>query len=407
MALCDDPMDDGDPSAQEPASSKSDRIMSSVFFVTTYEPQDRRNWSGIAWSMRSALVSQGFSVEDVGPLTEKPSWLSRQWQRYGVRRGERFWMEREASVARSYGREILRRIPKDAQGVIFSPSSLPIAKLRCRLPIVFWTDATFASLYGFYSSFSGACRRTVRSGHHLETSALRRADAALYSSTWAANSAVDAYGADPDKVHVVPFGANLTNLPDRREVLSRIRAATPKRIRFLSIGVEWERKGMDRCLAFVREMIRRGHECELTIVGCQPAPTVPRLPAWVRLIDYVDKNINGAEEVFRELYATADFFLLLARADCTPIVLSEALAFGIPCVCTAVGGVEDVVGTDGSSLIVPPGCPMGETAKLVEQYLPGSEAYERLALSAFRRYQARLSWSVTGAKLKDLFNTLS
>ena len=99
--------------------------------------------------IRSNLASWGLRIVDVNPLKEEPSVFSRLVQRYHRRRGTKFWMERELSVARDYARQISDRIPRNARGVVFSTSTLPIAQLKATHPIVFWTDATFASLYDF------------------------------------------------------------------------------------------------------------------------------------------------------------------------------------------------------------------------------------------------------------------
>jgi len=51
-----------------------------------------------------------------------------------------------------------------------------------------------------------ARRNNMRQGDEQERAALQAAAAAIYPSHWARKSAVTHYGADPAKVHVVPFG---------------------------------------------------------------------------------------------------------------------------------------------------------------------------------------------------------
>jgi hypothetical protein len=73
----------------------------------------------------------------------------------------------------------------------------------------------------FYPDFTNLCTETIRHGNEMEQSALSRCRLAIYSSEWAANSAIQHYNVNPTKVRVVPFGANIEC--DRRiEDIARI-----------------------------------------------------------------------------------------------------------------------------------------------------------------------------------------
>lgn len=99
--------------------------------------------------------------------------------------------------------------------VVFSPGTIPIAHLKTNYPIVFWADATFAGMIDFYPSFSNLCSRSIRDGNRMEQAALSKCSLAIYSSEWAAKTALDNYDVNPQKVKVVPFGANISC--DRKE----------------------------------------------------------------------------------------------------------------------------------------------------------------------------------------------
>ena len=58
-------------------------------------------------------------------------------------------------------------------------------------------------------NLSKVCSHKLSYGNELEQSALSRCTLAIFSSEWAANTAVQNYDVHPDKVRVVPFGANL------------------------------------------------------------------------------------------------------------------------------------------------------------------------------------------------------
>src|SRR5260370_38881836 len=74
----------------------------------------------------------------------------------------------------------------------------------------------------------------------IQPLALNKARAGISSSTWAARSAIEDYGTDPAKVHVVPFGPNLDD-PPTPEVAPARQPRPPCRL--LSLPAEWARKG--------------------------------------------------------------------------------------------------------------------------------------------------------------------
>src|SRR6185436_3482760 len=89
-------------------------------------------------------------------------------------------------------------------------------------------------------------------GHAMEQRAIDRAALAIYSSDWAASSAIARYHADRNKVKVVPFGANIEESRTLEEVRAMI-AARPRDVcRLLFVGVGWERKGGDIAIEVAR-----------------------------------------------------------------------------------------------------------------------------------------------------------
>ena len=74
------------------------------------------------------------------------------------------------------------------------------------------------------------------------------------------------------------------------------------------------------------------------------------------LVDYINsENVSDyvnlypsshGERSFKELidiYASSDMFLLLSEYDCFPTTLLEAMASGLPCVASSVGGIPNII----------------------------------------------------------------
>jgi glycosyltransferase involved in cell wall biosynthesis len=86
--------------------------------------------------------------------------------------------------------------------------------------------------------------------------------------------------------------------------------------------------------------------CELTVVTERPQPET----RGVRVYNGLGPN----DPQLLSLYRDADIFALPTFADCRAVVLSEAMAAGLPVVTTSVGAQPEAVGSGVTGLIVPP-----------------------------------------------------
>jgi len=66
------------------------------------------------------------------------------------------------------------------------------------------------------------------------------------------------------------------------------------------------------------------------------------------------KFIGYANSV--EWYKKVDVFTLSSNSEGVPYALLEAMSCGLPCVCTDVGGISEIL-ADGLGFVVPPGQP--------------------------------------------------
>jgi glycosyltransferase involved in cell wall biosynthesis len=97
-------------------------------------------------------------------------------------------------------------------------------------------------------------------------------------------------------------------------------------------------------------------------------------------------------------YAAADLMVLASRAETYGMVVTEALARGLPVVAAEVGGLPEALGhgADGSrpGLLVPPGNPAALGAAL-RAWLGDAELRERLRRTARERRESLAGWSTT------------
>ena len=109
-------------------------------------------------------------------------------------------------------------------------------------------------------------------------------------------------------------------------------------------------------------------------------------------------------------YAAADLVVLASRAETYGMVVTEALARGLPLVATEVGGVTEALGhgADGirPGLLVPPDDPAALSAAL-RAWLGDAELRGRLRRTASERRDSLSGWSTTASVMAGVLSGVS
>jgi glycosyltransferase involved in cell wall biosynthesis len=98
-------------------------------------------------------------------------------------------------------------------------------------------------------------------------------------------------------------------------------------------------------------------------------------------------------------YAAADLLVLASHGETYGMVVTEALARGVPVLATDVGGVPEALGHGG--LLVPPGDPEALGAAL-RLWLEDGDLRARLRRAARERRETLLGWEHTAAAVADV-----
>lgn len=370
--------------------------------VTQHAVLDQDIWAktwpglgGASYYLIRALQQLSIHIDFVGPLTESRVFLAPLKSAvYDRVFGKRYYAWAEPSVLHHYARQAARALTKLRADVVFCPANaLPIAYLECTQPLVLWTDAPFAALIDYYEYLSNLSRHTRAALLRMEAAALQRCARVLYSSEWAAAAAIRDYAIDPAKVKVVPWGANLDVPPAKTDVQLMIEGRSPRPYRLLFVGMWWTRKGGDRALAVARQLNARGFPTELTVVGCEATDSEP-LPAFVRGLGFLDKSTSHGAVTMERAFAESHFLILPSRADCTPLVIAEANAFGVPCLVSDVGGMATLVRDGRNGWTFPKDASADAYCERIITVMRDHQSYQELARSAFTEYESRLNWTV-------------
>jgi len=78
------------------------------------------------------------------------------------------------------------------------------------------------------------------------------------------------------------------------------------------------------------------------VVGINKIP-LQNLPSYIYNHGFISKNDEEGNRKISELISKSHFLLLPSVADCSPIVLSEANSFGVPCLTIDVGGIPTII----------------------------------------------------------------
>lgn len=186
-------------------------------------------------------------------------------------------------------------------------------------------------------------------------------------------SLVATYGVDEARTAVVPAGVDVQAW-NRTVPYS----GTSTDVNILFVGGDFLRKGGDLLLRTAAwEEFRH---CRFHIVTKSFAGT-----AGPNVEVYRGMQANSPE--LRALYAKADLFVLPTRADLSPAVLCEAMAFGIPVVATGVGGLDEIVEEGRTGFIVPVDDEEAFAAR-VRSLAASPELRERMGRAARTRVEA-------------------
>jgi len=226
-----------------------------------------------------------------------------------------------------------------------------------------------------------------------ERDALGGAAAVITTSGWTRDRLLALYGPPSDRVHVAEPGV------DAAEPATGSAAGNA----LLCIAAVTRGKGHDVLLDALATARDLSWLC--ACVGSldrDPAfADRVRRRAWARgLGDRIRFTGPRTGPELERAYAAADVLVLPSRAETYGMVVTEALARGVPVVASDVGGVSEALGHGKDSgrpgLLVPPGDPVALGAAL-RRWLEDPKLRARLRRTARERRESLRPWATTAA----------
>lgn len=259
-----------------------------------------------------------------------------------------------------------------------------------------WPDGVAAALLAkrlqlpYVITLRGVLHRYVRNPltHGSVVRALTRASGIIAVSDSLKHQAVN-LGVASDRVHVIPNGVdtNLFKLADRsaaRRVVNRSESETL----LISVGHLCRRKGAHRVLRVLPKLLRDRPDLHYVIVGDDGAEGrfARRLKRMVRDLG-LQSNVTLTGALQPRQIATwlnaADLFVLPTSNEGSCNAIREAVAVGLPVVCTDVGGNGEMINA-ATGLLVPLGND-GDLAKAIGTMLGKKPDRAAIAATAAQR----------------------
>ncbi|MEV6693670.1 glycosyltransferase family 4 protein [Micromonospora sp. NPDC051196] len=227
-----------------------------------------------------------------------------------------------------------------------------------------------------------------------EARALAGATVIVATSTWTRDQLLRRYALPPSRVHVAAPGV------DPAPVV----AGAPAGTALLCVAAVAAHKGHDVLVEAMAELADR--PWTLTCVGPlhREPDFVDRLRERItahRLDDRIRLTGPLGGDRLAAAYAAADLLVHPSRGETYGMVVTEALARGIPVLATAVGGLPDALGHvagERPGVLVPPEQPAA-LADALRRWLDDATLRERLRRTAARRRAALDDWTSTTTRI--------
>ena len=242
----------------------------------------------------------------------------------------------------------------------------------------------------------------------VEGEITRMADLLITSTEDEAGELVNAYGADPDRVYVVPPGVDLGMFQplDQGEARRQIGYRGGRLVLF--VGRLERLKGVEiaiRALALLRD--RRHEDVRLMILGedsegdVSEKERLKNIALQLGVRDSVDFAGSVAHHELPYFYAAADVCVMPSYSESFGLVALEAQACGRPVVASGVSGLRSVVRDEVSGYLID-GHEPAEYAERIGRLLSDPELAQQMGRRG-RLLAQRFSWTRTADRLQLLF----
>ena len=171
----------------------------------------------------------------------------------------------------------------------------------------------------------------------------------------------------------------------------------------LSIGVHWNRKGMDKALSLVNYMNKIGQKTTLYIVGATP-PENLTIPKYVKLFRFLDKDTKKDRLLLEKILYKAHFNVLFSQSEAYGIVNVEASAFGLYSITNKIGGIDGVISNNENGYMFKQNEKVEFISDHILRIFNNKNLYVKKSFAARNQYEKKLNWYKISMTLHQKIN---
>jgi glycosyltransferase involved in cell wall biosynthesis len=209
----------------------------------------------------------------------------------------------------------------------------------------------------------------------------------------------DTFGVPLQGISVVNNGVPATPLPRQRRP-----PGSPFRLLFL--GNLLERKGIADLLRAMALPAALQADVILTVAGGGPVETYQRMARSLGIESRV-RFTGWLDQATARIHVTqADALVLPAYDEGLPLVILEAMATGVPVICTPVGAIPEVFTDRETALFVPPGNPDALAAALA-MLSRDTDLQARLSASGLALYRREFTMTSFATRIAAIYTAMT
>jgi D-inositol-3-phosphate glycosyltransferase len=245
---------------------------------------------------------------------------------------------------------------------------------------------------------------------HVEGELAQQADLLIASTSDEAQELTDGYGADPERVFIVPPGVDLATFQPMERADARREIGYASERLLLFVGRLERLKGVEiaiRALALLRD--RRHDDVRLLILGEDShegdeseKDRLKAIATEAGVRDRADFIGSVAHHELPFFYAAADACVMPSYSESFGLVALEAQACGCPVVASGVSGLRSVVRDEVSGYLIDEHDPAAY-AERIGRLLADRELAQQMGRRGSLLAQ-RFSWNRTADRLEGLFD---
>lgn len=369
-----------------------------ILYASLLDPKKNISWSGLTKNIYECLKKTNHQVISTGPLISKFRYIFIIIRIILSFFNLTYDADRKIFLSKIYAYKIKKFLKKDKYDLIITSDTYLVSYLETDIPIIIWTDLNYATWINTYFGKNNILLKSYLEANELEKLAIKRSKKILLTSEWAINQSRMYYGYS-NKYKKLVFGSNLKYKFTRKLLIKNIKKKIKSNIcKLISIGVDWDRKGMQKSLKIVDYMNKNGCKSKLTIVGSYRKISNKN----VSFKKFLDKENPNHLKKFIKLLKESHFHILMTKAEGFGVAFLEASSFGVYNISNNIGGVPGAINNNVNGKLFS----KNENYKIIGNYLiklfNSKRIFKQKSILSFKHYNKYKSWEKISVKLNKI-----